>query len=412
MKPYTLFFYAIFLSITWGIFSGPFVYGAQEPIKIGFVGDFSSVSQAYTRNAFKVAQFVVSEFNTQGGLFGRPIEMVHRDGANDPDMHYRYVNELTSEENVVAVFGGASSACVLMASAASKIQKIPFLISIGNAQSIVVENGHPYVFMFEPNSRMESLGFSIFASLMPWQRYAWFGPDYIWGREVRGFFKQYFEEIGSPVTWTAEIWHPLGAKEYDASIQKVLASHPEALVVATWGEDLRYFIGQANRYRLFDRMAVFGWFSIFADETDRILPEGIWKISRGPFSYLSEKYPHTQAFVEQFKQQFDTYPMDYSICCYDSLIAWQTAAKKAGSVEPAAIAKALVGLHFTGLRGDSLIRPIDGQMNCPTYFGRLAYRSDFPGAVIESVIEIPAVKTWLTEQEVMIKRSQHRTDEP
>jgi ABC-type branched-subunit amino acid transport system substrate-binding protein len=163
-------------------------YGEVQPIKIGFVGDFSSVSRAYTENAFKVAQFAVAQFNAKGGLFGRPVEMVHRDGANDPDLHYRHVLELAREENIVAVFGGASSPCVLRASSACKARKIPYLVSIGNSQTIVVENGHPYVSLFEPNSCMESLGFSIFASLMPWKRYAWVGPDYVHGghRAVHG----------------------------------------------------------------------------------------------------------------------------------------------------------------------------------------------------------------------------------
>ena len=410
MKPHIVYLRALFVSISLFFFFVPTAFGSDGSVRIGFIGDFTSVSKAFTRNAYMVVQMVIADFNAQGGLFGKPIEIVHRDGANDPELHYRYVNELAGDERVVAIFGGASSTCVLRASEACKQWKIPFLVSIGNSQSIVVENGHPYVFLFEPNSRMESLGFSIFASLMPWQKYAWFGPDYVWGREVKAFFKQYFEDIGSPITWTAEIWHPLGARKYDDLIQKVIASKPEALVVATWGEDLRHFIKQANVYGLFDKMAAFGWFSIFADESDRILPEGIWKISRGPFLYLSEKYPHSRLFVQQFKRQFNAYPLDFSICCCDSLIAWRQAALSAGSTEPTAVAEALKGLRFVGLRGDSFIRPIDGQMDCPTFFGRLTYRPDYPGAVIESVIEIPAAKTWLSENEVMVKRSRHQAD--
>ena len=385
-------------------------HAGNQPVKIGFVGDFTSVSQAYTQNAFKVAKFAVAEFNAQGGLLGKPIEMLHRDGANDPALHYRHVVELVREKNIVAVFGGASSPCVLKASAACRTLGIPYLVSIGNAQSIVVEKGHPYVFMFEPNSRMESLGFSIFASLMPWKRYAWFGPDYVWGRDVFGFFKQYFEEIGSPITWAVEIWHPLGTRNYKASIQEVIAKQPEALVIATWGEDLRHFIQQANTLDLFKKMAAFGWFSIISDESDRILPEGIWKISRGPVNYLSKKYPQTKTFVEKLKEHYQIYPLDFSICCYDSLLAWRQAAQQAKSSAPAAVAEALKGLSFTGLRGDSFIRAIDGQMDSPTFFGRLAYLPDHRIATIESVIEIPAPKTWLPEKEVIAVRSKQNVD--
>ena len=381
-----------------------FSYGETDPIRIGFVADFSSVSKAYTSNVFKAAQLAISSFNAEGGLFGRPIQLIDRDGGNDPSLHYKHVNDLVRNENIVAVFGGAASPCVLEASAACRKEQVPYLVSMGNSQSVVVENGHPFIFMFEPNSRMESLGFSIFATLMPWQRYAWIGPDYFWGHEILGFFKQYFKEIGSPINWTAEVWHPLGTTNFGEGIKRIIDAKPDALVVATWGEDLRRFVGQARTRGLFDKMAAFGWFSLITDVSERALPEGIWKISRGPFNYLSDKYPQTKAFVREFNRKYNTYPLGYTVCCYDSLLAWRQAALKAGSAEPAAVAKALRGMSFVGLRGKSHIRAIDGQMNCPTFFGRLAYLPEYPIAVIQSVIEIPASKTWLPEKEVLSRR--------
>ncbi len=376
------------------------------PIKIGFVGDFSAVSKAYTRNAHKAAQMAVEDFNAQGGLMGRPVQLIPRDGGNDPDRHYQHVISLVRDEKIVAVFGGASSPCLLKASAACKERQVPYLISIGNSQSVVVEHGHPFVFMFEPNTRMESLGFSIFATLMPWQRYAWIGPDYAWGHDVLEFFKQHFEKIGAPIDWTAELWHPLGATDFTENIKRIIDTKPDALVVASWGEDLRHFVRQAKEIEIFDKMAIFGWFSLISDDTDRMLPEGIWNISRGPFNYLADKHPQTKRFVEKFARHYDTYPFGFTICCYDSLIAWRQAVLNAGSSKPAAVARTLKGMPFTGLRGDSFIRAIDGQLNCPTFFGRLVYRPEYPFAVIESVIEIPAGKTWLPEKEVRARRSE------
>lgn len=380
-------------------------HGGARPINIGFVGDFSSVSQAYTKNAYQVIQLALAGINEAGGLLGRPVRIISRDGGNDPERHYRHVMDLVRDEKIVAVFGGASSPCVLKASAACKKMRIPYLVSIGNSQSVVVEYGHPYVFMFEPNTRMESTGFSIFASLMPWKRYAWIGPDYFWGRDVLGLFKKYFAEMGTSLEWTTEVWHPLGATEYSQAIQRILDSKPDALVVATWGEDLRHFVTQAKQRKLFDHMAAFGWFSMISGVDERTLPEGIWKISRGPFNYLAQKHPRAKAFIDKFARQYNTYPLDFSICAYDSLAAWRQAVLDAGSAEPAVVAGRLKGLSFEGLRGPSFIRAVDGQMNCPTFFGRLIYHEKYPFAVIESVIEIPADKTWLSESEVLSRRT-------
>ena len=339
-------------------------------------------------------------------LLGRPIQIISRDGGNVPERHYQHVMDLVRDEKVVAVFGGASSPCVLRASAACRDKRIPYLVSIGNSQSVVVEHGHPYVFLFEPNTRMESIGFSIFASLMPWKRYAWIGPDYFWGHDILNSFKKYFQEMQAPIEWTAEVWHPLGAPEYGWAIARIMASKPDALVVATWGEDLRHFVQQAKGSHLFDQMATFGWFSMISGVAEKTLPEGIWKISRGPFNYLSGKYPLAREFINRFAKKYQTYPLDFSICAYDSLRAWRRAVLEAKTTEPTAVAAKLKGLSFEGLRGKSYIRAVDGQMNCPTFFGRLTYREDYPFAVIESVIEIPADKTWLSEAEVLAKRAE------
>lgn len=106
----------------------------------------------------------------------------------------------------------------------------------------------------------------------------------------------------------------------------------------------------------------------------------------------------------KYNPVLQTILLGFTLCSYCALIAWRLAVRKAQSVEPAAVAETLKGLSFVGLRGDSYIRAVDGQMNCPTYFGRLVYAPEFPSAILESVVEIPAKKTWLSEKEVLDRR--------
>ncbi|HEY9593723.1 MAG TPA: ABC transporter substrate-binding protein, partial [Spirochaetia bacterium] len=181
----------------------------EPPVRIGFVGDFSEVSKSYTDHMLVAAQLAVDMFNAEGGVDGRSVELLVRDGGNDPERHAALVTELVRERGAVAIFGGASTPPTLRASAACRALKVPYLVSIGNSQSIVVENGHPWVFQFQATVPMETKAFSIFATLMPWRRYAWIGPDYSWGHGVLDGFKRQFGAIGTPLVWTAEVWHPL-----------------------------------------------------------------------------------------------------------------------------------------------------------------------------------------------------------
>ena len=387
----------------WVIASG--AQAQQGPIKIGFLGDFVAVTKVYTFNAYKAAQMAVGQINAQGGLLGRKVKLVKRDGGNDPQKHYDLVREMHRQDQVVAIFGGASSPCVIKASQACQELKIPFLVSIGNSQTIVVEKGHPFVFLFEPNAWMETKAFSIFATLMPWQTYGWLGPNYSWGQDIFKNFKQHFLALGLDIKWAVEAWHPLGTDDFQALIDSIIKAKPQALVVASWGEDMRHFVTQAKARGLFDQMAAFGWFSLIAGDSGRLLPEGIWTLSRGPFYYLSQKYPQTKRVVDDFFRRFGEYPLGFTVCCYDSFLAWREAVGKAGSTEPQAVAQALKGLQFTGLRGKSVIRALDGQIDCPIFFGRVDYLPEYPLAIINSVMEIPAQKTWLSEKEVLARRT-------
>jgi branched-chain amino acid transport system substrate-binding protein len=383
------------------------VLPAESTISIGFLGDFSSVSRSYTANMYLAAQLWVTEINEAGGVLGNKVNLVKMDGGNDPAKHAELAKKLILDQKIVALFGGASSPPVIAASAVCRELRVPYLVSIGNSQDIVVEQGHPFVFQFQPTSAMETKGFAIFATLMPWKRYAWVGPDYSWGRDVLKDFKYQFSEMGTTLKWTTEAWHPLGTVDFAPIIRKIMDGKPDALVIGSYGEDVKYFITQSKKQGLFEKLAVFGWFTYdMGNELGKLVPNGMWSLARGgPFNYLAEKYPKSARFADQLFKVNGSYPNGYTICCYDSLIAWSTAVVKAGTADPVKVSAALKGLRFESLRGDSTIRAIDGQMDCPTYFGRLVYVDKYPIAVWESVVEIPASKTWLNDTQIKMLRA-------
>ena len=374
----------------------------DDRIIIAFVGDFSGVMREYCQKAYDAARLALQEINDQGGLLGRPVEIIKLDGHNDSQQHYRLVTELGTREEVAAVLAGGTSSVLLEGSRASLEQRIPYLITAGNSQALVVDHGHPYVFLFQPSSFMETKAFSIFATLMPWRKYGWIGPDYFWGREVFNYYQQHFADLGAPIEWKVQFWHPLGAPDFKPMIQGIIEAGPEALVITSWGDDLQRFIDQARTYGLFERMAIFGL--VLPDTPQVDIPDGIWSMSRAPYKYLCDKYPQTKLFAERFYERYNYHPSGFTICSYDAVLAWRKAASKANSTNREAVADALKGLTFHGLRGESYIRPIDGQMNCPTYIGRALYRFEPRVRILDSVIEIPAAKTWPSEQEVLEAR--------
>lgn len=91
---------------------GPFgmIANAQEgePIKIGLQGPMTG-DYAYEGQGFvKAIQLLVDKVNEEGGLLGRPVELVVEDDAGDPTQSALVADRLI-DAGVVAVIGGYNS---------------------------------------------------------------------------------------------------------------------------------------------------------------------------------------------------------------------------------------------------------------------------------------------------------------
>jgi branched-chain amino acid transport system substrate-binding protein len=379
---------------------------AQETVKIGFVGDFTGPAFKMTKDAEQAAILPIEKINSQGGILGRKVEMITRDGGNRPELHARLLHEIISQEKVTAIFGGAASSCVLGASAVAKELKIPYLVSVGNSSAIVWEKGHRYVFLFEPNSVMEANAWVPWAAKQPWRVYSWIGPDYEWSRTTLETFKKKMAERGIQLKFEKELWHKLGETTFTSYIPILKASRPEVLFIGTWGASANAFLLQAGSAGLFKGMKAFG---VIGEDTCIALgdkmPEGLYGFSRGAFNYYSAKSAAGKEFTDKYYEKFKMYPGGFSFCANDSVIAWEAAVKKAGSFEAEKVADALRGLKFSGPRGEQYIRAIDGQLSCETTIGPLVYNKNFGFAVLDPANAIPAEEAWLSIDEVNAIRS-------
>lgn len=122
---------------------------AGEPIRIGIslplTGDFSEpgkgIQQGYDLWA--------ADVNAAGGILGRPVELIYRDDASDPNKAVSDYEQLISVENVDFVFGPFSSRLVIPASAVAEEEQMLFLEPAGAAAE-VFEQGLEFLFYTAP----------------------------------------------------------------------------------------------------------------------------------------------------------------------------------------------------------------------------------------------------------------------
>src|SRR5215472_7183433 len=96
----------------------------KEPIKIGVIGEESSVAGA---SLTKAASMAADEINAQGGVNGRRIQVITYDNHSSAPEGVRAFQRAVSQDKVVAVVGSYLSEVALAIEPWSARMRVPFI---------------------------------------------------------------------------------------------------------------------------------------------------------------------------------------------------------------------------------------------------------------------------------------------
>jgi branched-chain amino acid transport system substrate-binding protein len=138
-----------------------------EPIKIGasipLTGQFSEQGKA-AEQGYKVWAEMV---NANGGLLGRPVQLVIKDDASDQNTVVADYNALISQDKVDLLIGTYSSLLNLPASAVAEKHKMLYIEPAGGAPKIF-ERGFKYLFFSQQaTADKQGKGFAEWISSLP-----------------------------------------------------------------------------------------------------------------------------------------------------------------------------------------------------------------------------------------------------
>ena len=86
---------------------------ASQPLIIGIDADMSSVAAEGGNAIYRGAKIAVDEINADGGLLGRPVELVVKDHRGNPARGIRNLKEFSDLDGLLAVLGGVHTPVVL-----------------------------------------------------------------------------------------------------------------------------------------------------------------------------------------------------------------------------------------------------------------------------------------------------------
>ncbi|MGO4714106.1 ABC transporter substrate-binding protein [Bradyrhizobium sp. 2TAF24] len=144
---------------------------AAEPIRIGFNSDLSaSPSAQSSQHALLGFDAAIADINKQGGVLGRPLELVVRDDVAQPPKAIQNMSDLIDGEKVVAVMGPTNSGNALAWKHIPNARKIPVITVLGTATGItqpMAPGADNYMFRLSAVDREQVVAILTYAAKNP-----------------------------------------------------------------------------------------------------------------------------------------------------------------------------------------------------------------------------------------------------
>ncbi|QPN60907.1 branched-chain amino acid ABC transporter substrate-binding protein [Synechococcus sp. CBW1002] len=321
----------------------------QEPIVIGLEAPLSGSQKANGRDMWRGAKLAAEELNLEGGILGRPIELVKADDRADPERALPVARKL-KRLGADAVIGPYNSGVgILNLPYYLENEIVPVHLTSTDdtdGEGVTVQPKNSQIAPVE-EAYILSQGIKTVSMLVDPSTFTTGMADRLEAAlRANGVDVERFSITP-------------GAEDYSAAIQQALASDPGLVYVSTYfpegsviakglaasGSDAQRFMGLANVDPAFVKLA------------------GLEVAQSLVFSGTPEaaQLPTAKVYVKAYEQRFDRTPSVWGTFTYDSLQVLAEAMEQAGSnrFEPALDAL-LQTRNYQGATGTITIDPITG----------------------------------------------------
>ena len=161
---------------------------SSSPIKIGFQKHATGIGSAYGRWYDATTQAAVKRMNDEGGINGRPVEVVIEDDGTDPKRGAEVLEKFENQHKVDVAFGTLFSHVVIGSASRAAELKLPyFVVSEGHH----VASGMLNRYTLQPGitdvkSQVQSMAPFVANNLG--KKVAMIYPDFAFGHDHRDFF--------------------------------------------------------------------------------------------------------------------------------------------------------------------------------------------------------------------------------
>jgi branched-chain amino acid transport system substrate-binding protein len=349
-------------------------FGAEKAFKIGSEQPLSGAGAAGGKTAVVGLQMAADRINQNGGIGGRPVELIIVDDESKPDVGRRKSQKLVDEDNIDVHVGGFLSNICIACMPVWQEAKVLNMITVCLDTTLTTTNCNRYTFRLHDYAPAQAVAFAPTLTKMAKKWHIAFA-DYSWGQSTRDAYIAEIKKNGGEVVGTTGI--PLGTADMTPFLSKISGDF-EGLFGIFFGKDGVTVVNQAYDLGLTKKYKFAGDGSI--SEPTNLLAQGnkidgfiginrYIPVFQGPLDT-----PYHKAWFEEAKARLAKVdpsgpsPDKYVQSDYEAMNAMKIGmevSKFQGRADTMKLVEALEGLQVKGgpdfPQGDKTIRKEDHQ---------------------------------------------------
>lgn len=208
----------------------------KNPYRIGFVGGLTGRSSDLGIQGRNGVMLAVEEINEQGGINGRPLQLITKDDRQDPQTALKVDQELI-DEGAIAIIGHMTSAMTEAALPLFNERKIPMISPTTSGNNLKGIDDY-FLRVINPNIHLINLGANYAFENMKLRKVAavYDLSNRAYSEEFVANFKSEFERLGGKVVSmdTFTTGHDVSFKNLAAEILK---TNPDGIVIVAGAVD-------------------------------------------------------------------------------------------------------------------------------------------------------------------------------
>src|SRR5271155_2784075 len=193
-------------------------FGAAKPYKVGSEQPLSGAGAAGGKTALVGMQMAVDRINKNGGINGRPVELVIADDESKPDVARRKTEKMVQEDNIDLHVGGFLSNICLACMPVWEDAKIVNMITVCLDTTLTTTKCNRYSFRVHDYAPAQAVAFGPTLSKMGKKWHIAFA-DYSWGQSTRDAYAAEIKKLGGEVVGTTGI--PLGTADMTSFLSQI-----------------------------------------------------------------------------------------------------------------------------------------------------------------------------------------------